>query len=140
MVNTVDRLSFSEPIELAKNQRCSVVVDDLIGNKGNPTIGNYGLVKKGETDDIPPITYFDLKLKQVPLSSDRDFNGLSSAEEASVALTIDCATKAQIITNFTVKSFPHYGVYGFVNYNLSDKSGIHYGLTLNKIRDGGEIF
>lgn len=136
-------LNFSEAITLPYGQTMSVVVDGVVGKEGEPQIVNYGLIKNGDED-------FSLKCRIVPLNSSRDLTVIGSDGEAKTVLNINCATNLDNIKSsqttseglfgFTVKSFPHYGAYGYVNYDGGESSSYQYGVTLDKSRNGGNIF
>ena len=140
-------LNFSEPIVLAYNQRGSIVLDDVVIRKDKedtrpPQIVNYGLIKNEDNS-------FTIKSRNVALNSSRDLSSIGSTEEAKVALSNTCATKRPKVIGeegesklfgFTVKSFPHYGAYGFVNYNEGEDSSYQYGIDLNNSRSGGGVF
>lgn len=180
-------LNFSPPILLSSGQTMSVVVDG-IGEKGNPQIGNYGLiyqgavtsqkVKKMTEEEIAqqgtlPETpgteedellkegyhtvninkeYFLLKACFKNLNEERNFeevfadqskldeNDNKIPEDANTKLNENCASKLGQIFSFTVKTFPNYGAYGYVNYNLGEESSIQINKVLNSSRGSFDAY
>lgn len=132
-------LNFSDEITLSDNQRGSVVVDG-IGEK-EPVIGNYGCILKEENG--AESTYI-IKMVRKTLNIDRDLEAALTPQntDANIELNTYCASnlKDKDIFNFTIKTFPHYGAYGYVNYKKGDAAVYKYGPTLNKTRGGGDIF
>ena len=131
-------LNFSDPITLAYNQRGSIVIDDIIPKDEDdpnyvPQLANYGLIKIEDKN-------FDLKCRKVHLNSSRNLSAIGSDQEAVDVLTTVCASRKEKKVNYTVKSFPHYGAYGFVNYDEGDSSSYQSGDTLDKSRSGGGVF
>lgn len=129
-------LNFSEEITLSDNQRDSVVVDGI--GKDSPAIGNYGLILKNDDGEA---STFDIKMAQYGLSVDRNLEVLQPANsDANIELNSKCAGNLKDIFKFTVKTFPHYGAYGYVNYKNGDAAVYKYGTLLDKTRGGGNIF
>ena len=180
-------LQFSPPILLSCRQSMSVVVDG-VGEKGNPQIGNYGLIyqgsqekskvekmteeeqaQQGSTSGTPETEeeellkegyhtvninkeYFLLKACFKNLNAERNFNEVFAdqskldennnkiPEDADAKLTEDCASGLEQIFSFTVKTFPNYGAYGYVNFNLGEESGIQIGKTLDSTRGSFDAY
>ena len=131
-------LKFSDPISLAYNQRDSIVIDDIVPKDEDdpnyvPQLANYGLIKVADKN-------FNLKCRKINLDSSRNLSAIGSDQEAVNVLTIVCASRKEKKVDYTVKSFPHYGAYGFVNYDEGDSSSYQSGSTLDKGRNGGGVF
>jgi hypothetical protein len=135
-------LNFSEAIELSYNQRASVVID---WNKNGPKIGNYGLILETQGNENTPST-FKIQMVAKDLNENRNFNILAAGDkEAKNELNSVCASnlnglEGSDLFNFVVKTFPHYGVYGYVNYKQGDAATYRSGVLLETARGGSDIY
>lgn len=145
-------LNFSEPIKLPYGQTLSVVVDGSIEKEGQeevkeedkeykPVIINYGLIPSEIiTEQGKEIETFKLCYNVIDLDENRNFKVLESQSSAEEVLKEVGAEGLENIISYTAKTMPHYGSYGFVNYDLGETSSYQYGLSLSESRSGGNIF
>lgn len=120
-------------IELPEGQLNSIVLDDVVVRKEKdkkitPILANYYEIANSNNN-----LKFDLKRRSITLTATRDLTGISNTELPVTDLT-------QEIHSFTVKSFPHFGAYGFINYSMDENSAIMLGIDLKENRDSGGLF
>ena len=136
-------LDFSNPIELSYNQRASVVVD--WSDNSSPKIGNYGLILETQGNENNP-SVFKIQMVAKDLDKNRNLDVLAAGDkEASTELKSQCASnlnglEGSDLFNFVVKTFPHYGVYGYVNYKQGDAATYRSGVLLQTARGGSDIY
>lgn len=120
-------------INLPDGQLNSIVLDDVVVRKEKnetitPILANYYEIVNSNNS-----SKFDLKRRSIDLTATRDLTEISNTELPVTDLT-------QEIHSFTVKSFPHFGAYGFINYSMDENSAIMLGIDLKTNRDSGGLF
>ena len=96
--------------------------------------------------------YFLLKACFKELTQERNFeeafsdqieldeNDKTVPKNANNVLNQKCASSLNQIFSFTVKTFPNFGAYGYVNYNLGEDSNIQSGVTLTTARGNFDAY
>ena len=148
-------LNFSDELTLPYGQRTSVVIDGVAREitpnhseklEASPLLINYGFIKNSNDN-------FELRYRSVSLkNADRELaiSQIASDVEATSSTMPNVCTKSkkgkgdkgntEVLHTYTVKSFPQYGAYGYINYNNGEESDFVYNINLNKSYSGGGFF
>lgn len=107
----------------------------------DPETDSQALINEGYTLINKNENYFTVKRRLENLDEKRDFETVfeghseqGQPKEATTILTEPCASVLDKIFSFTVKTFPNFGAYGFVNYDLGARASIQFGRDLNIAR------
>ena len=103
-------LDFSDEVTLGDNQYNSIVID-IPTHQKDTKLYDYGSIK---SNTVPP--FFTLKRGNITFGTpERDYDRLKGVHPVDTV-----GKQSKPITNFftySIKVFPHFGAYGFVNYS-----------------------
>ena len=109
-------LDFSEEIELKAGQENSIILDRPVDeNETGTQIFNFGSISAGEKFNLGRSNYV---YSGVGSNIKRDYTQLSN-------LPLPSYFGKDELKNYelySLKTFPRYGIYGFINYNINDEA------------------